>query len=180
MFGGFFAGLDDDGVAGQQRRGHLASDQEKRKIPRQDPGHHAQGLAEQEDVFTGAVAGDDLAFDAPGPFGHIVEIVGGEIDLHLGQGTDLALLQGDGARQVGDVFPQFGGDAAQVSGAFDGRFGRPVFLRGTGGSQGLIDVGGVGSRDPGQQRPGSRVEHIQVRLAVGELAVDEVLEHRNG
>ncbi|MCY1372834.1 hypothetical protein D9M69_600670 [compost metagenome] len=108
---GFFTGLDDDGVAGQQGRGHLASDQKEREIPRQDPGHHAQWFAEQEDVFVLAVAGDDFTFDAPCPLGHVVEVVGGEVDFDFGQAADLALFQGDGARQVRNVFPQFGGDA---------------------------------------------------------------------
>eukprot|EP00659_Diplonema_papillatum_P007317 gene7317-biopygen7289 len=176
----FFAGFDHDGVAGEQRRGHLAGDQKEREVPRQDAGHHTQGFAEQEDIFIGAVAGDDLAFNAARPLGHVVEVVGGEVDFHFRQAADLALLQGNGARQVGDVFPQLGGDAAQVPGTFDRRFARPVFLRMTCGSQGLVDVFGGGRRDLRQQDAGSRVQHIQVGIARGKAAVDEVLVDRYG
>ncbi|MNQ92054.1 hypothetical protein D3C85_1074620 [compost metagenome] len=177
---GFFTGLDDDGVAGQQGRGHLAGNQEEGEIPRQDPGHHAQWFAEQEDVFVLAVAGDDFTFDAPCPFGHVVEVVGGEIDFDFRQPADLALFQSDGARQVRDVFPQFGSDPAQVTGAIIGRFARPAFLGGTGGGEGALDVLGGRGRDFRQHGAGGRVDHIEMGSAGHELAVDEVFVNRHG
>ncbi|MNO87150.1 hypothetical protein D3C76_785680 [compost metagenome] len=176
----FFAGLDDDGVAGQQCRGHFAGDQEEREIPRQDPGHHAQRFAEQEDVFVLAVAGDDFTFDAPRPLGHVVEVVGGEIDFDRGQAADLALFQGDGARQVRNVFAEFGSDPAQVAGAIIRRFARPILLCGARSGEGPINVFGIRCRHLRQQGAGGRVDHVEMVSAGHELAVDEVFVNRHG
>ncbi len=93
-------------------------------------------------MFVLAIAGDDFAFDAPRPLRHVVEIISREVDLHFRQRADLSLFQGDGAREMADVFPQLGGHAAQVPGALYGRFTRPVFLRSARGGEGAVNVFG--------------------------------------
>ncbi len=175
---GFLAGLDNDGVAGDQRRRQLAGNEEEREVPRQDAGHHPQGFTEQEDVLAGAVAGDDLAFDAPAPLGHVVQVVGGKVNFDFRQCRDLALLCGDGARQVRDIGADLRRDLAQVLPALVGRLARPVVLHTTGGGDGLVDVFLGRGRDVGQQRSGGRVAHRQVLGADAKSTGDVVLVDR--
>ncbi len=78
VVGGLFARLDDDRIAGDKCRRHLARDQEEREVPGQDAGDHAQRLAEEEDALSGPIALDDLALDPPRLLGHVVDVVGGK------------------------------------------------------------------------------------------------------
>jgi hypothetical protein len=60
-------------------------------------------------------------FDAAGPLGHVIEIVGREGCLDAGQRQDLPLLGGDDARDILGVVPNLTGDSAQDLGAFNRR-----------------------------------------------------------
>ncbi len=172
---GFLAGFDHDGVAGDQRRCQLAGDEKEGEVPGQDAGYHAQWLAQQKDLLVGPVAGDDLAFYAPRPLGHVVEIVGGEIDLHFGQATDLALFTDDCLGQPRCTLTQLCRDAPQIAGALDGWLARPGLLGTAGGGDGLIDVFATGRRHPGQGLAGGRVMDEKVLGGRQETAIDVVL-----
>ena len=101
IIGRKFAGLNDDGIPGDQGRRQLAGDKKEREVPRQDPGGHPQRAFKDEDILPRAIALHDLAFVTARPFGHIVEIVRGECDFHRSQLLDLAAFSHD---QPGNLF----------------------------------------------------------------------------
>ena len=101
IIGRKFAGLNDDGIPGDQGRRQLAGDKKEREVPRQDPGGHPQRAFKDEDILSRAIALHDLAFVTARPFGHIVEIVRGECDFHRSQLLDLAAFSHD---QPGNLF----------------------------------------------------------------------------
>ena len=90
-----FAGFDNDGIAGNERRSQLAGDQEKREVPRQDAGRDAERTFENEDIFAGTIALQDLTFVAARPLGHIVDIVSGKRDFYFGKLLDFAPFRND-------------------------------------------------------------------------------------
>ena len=178
--GRFLAGLDDDGVAREQGRRHLAGDQEEGEDPGQDARDHAQRLAQQKDLLVGPVAGDDLALDAARPFGHVVQIVGGEVHLDLCQAQDLALLLGDGARNARGVVADAGRHAAQVLRALHGRAARPGLVGAARGGDGAVHIGLAGQGRARQHRARGGVGHLMQFGAVGEAAGDEIAQHGRG
>ena len=138
----------------------LARDQEEREVPGQDAADDADGLAEEEDRFAGTVAFQNLAFDAARPFGHVVEVVGGESHFHAGQRQRLALLLGDDPGKRLDLFADFRGDSTQESGALDSRAAAPIFLRGFGGPDRLLDVPAIRIGYGANRRTGGWVAHF--------------------
>src|SRR5579863_9447711 len=92
---GFLAWLNDNRVAGYERRSHFPGDQEEGKVPGKNSADDADRLTEKKDGFTGPVALQNLALDSAGPFGHIVDIVGGEPNLQAGKCERFALLLSD-------------------------------------------------------------------------------------
>ena len=147
------------------------------KVPGKNAADHADGLAEEQDGLAGAVAFQNLALDAAGPFGHVVEVIGGEGDFDARQAEDLALLLGDDARERLDVLADLRGDGAEGPGALDGGALRPSLLRGLGGGDGGFDIGrgAVGNGTDGLA--GGRIETRDAIRAGGgrEFAVDEVI-----
>ena len=171
----FFAGFEDDGIAGDQGRSELARDQEKREVPRQNPGHHAQRFTKHEDVFAWSVAGENFPFQTPAPLSHVIQIVGGEVDLHQCQTQYLALFGGDDPRQSLGILADLGGDAVQIACAFVGRLAGPGFLRRAGGGNGTLDFAEAGLRYRTQQFTVGRVEDFNQTVAGAEGAVDVAL-----
>ena len=55
------------------------------------------GWRNRKMVSPGRSLSQDLAFDAPRPFGHVVDVVGGEVDFDAREPEGLALLLGDDA-----------------------------------------------------------------------------------
>ncbi len=174
----FFAGFDHNGITGDQRRCHLARNQEKREIPRQDARHHAQRLAHEENVLAGAVAGQHLALQAPPPFGHVVQVIGSEIDLDLSQGRYLAAFLGDDTCQAIGVGPHFCRDLTQVPRTLDGGFRRPAALCLACCGDGALNLFGRGLRHPCEQLAVGRIVDFDQGLAADEAVVDEVLVGR--
>ena len=134
----FFARLDHDGIAGDQRRGSLARDHEQGEVPRQDANNNAQRPAEQENIFTGSIAGDNFAFNATSPLRHVVQVLGRNGDFHLRQRQDLALLDRHDSRQVVNIFPDQRGHAVQKLAALVGWRRSPLILGCTGCSDSFI------------------------------------------
>ena len=136
----FFAWLDDDGVAGDERRRHLSCDQKERKIPRQDAGDNADGLAHQQDSFIAAIARKDFALYPPGPFGHVVKIVGGERHLDGCQPLNLALLLAVDLGQLARLASDAGCDRLQVARALNRGPLLPAWLRSASRPDGIVNV----------------------------------------
>ena len=123
----FLAGLDHDGVAGDQGGSGLAGDQKEREIPGQDAADYSDGLAEKEDGFAGTVAFEDLALDAAPPLRHVIQVVGGKGNFHTRQAQRLALFLGDDARNRFDISRIFAAKARSAC-ALVGRSLRPAAL----------------------------------------------------
>ncbi len=175
---GFLTRLDHNGVAGNERRRHLAGDQEKGEVPRQDACHHAHGLAHEKHVFGLTVAGQHLAFQASRPFSHVVQVIGREADFHLGQGRHLAAFQGDGPGQLIGIGPYPVRDGAQVACAFLRRPGCPGALSPACRAHGLVDLGLRRLRHATEQLAIGRVMNLEQGLTGFEPVVDEVLVDR--
>ena len=156
---GFAAGLDDDGVAGNQRGRHLAHDQKKGKVPGQDAGYDADGHLVEQDVFAGAVALDDLTLVAAGKLRHVLQVIGRKIDLDLCQRENLALLFGNDAGQRLAVGADKRGNLPQVDGAADGGQRGPLLLRLLRGQHGPVHILGRAAGILGDNRLGCGVHH---------------------
>lgn len=171
------AGFDDDGAAGEEGGGDFARHYEEGKIPRADAGDNADGLAEEEDVFVGAVALDNFAFVDAGPAGVVVEVVGGEVDFHLGEGEDFGLFLDEGFGEFDAVFADEGGELFEVVGACRGGEGGPCGLGFFGGGEGFVRVGVVAFRNAGDDLAGVGIFDFDPLGGVGvyEGAVDELL-----
>jgi len=90
-----FAGLNHDGVAGDERRAGFSCDEKEWEIPGQDSADYSDGPSKEEDRFTGTIAFDDFALDPTAPFRHVIQVIGGEINFYARQTQCLALLLGD-------------------------------------------------------------------------------------
>src|SRR5690606_22551412 len=175
--GRFLTGLDDNGVAGKQRRGHLAHDHEEWEVPRQDAGHHAQRPTEQEHVLPRPVAADDLALDAAGPLGVVIQVFRRQPDLQLGQGQYLALLPGNDLRDVRRRFADTRSDTAQILRPGNRRLRGPGILRRPRRADGCSGQLAAGIRRRAQALLGGRVDNLDgVAAALDKAAVDIMLE----
>ncbi len=172
-----FAGLDHDGIAGDQRGGGLARNQEEGEIPGQNAANDADRLAEQEDGLARTVALQDLALDAARPFGHVVEVLRREGRFHACQGEGLALFLGDDSGQRFDVLADLGGDGSQDLGALDGGPPGPASLRCLGCSQCRFKVRAGALRNGADEPARGGVGHPDPVAARGsyELAIDEIV-----
>jgi hypothetical protein len=175
VVGSLAAGLDDDRVPRDEGGGHLAHQHEEGEVPRHHPGDDADRQLVDEDVLSRAVALDDLALVAAGELGHVVDVVGGEVHLHLGQREDLALFLGDDGGQLVPVPADQLGDLAQVAGTHDRGQLAPFLLRSSRGSDGGVDVGRGPPRDLGDHLGRGRVDHRERLVGTDELAVDQHL-----
>ncbi len=118
----------------------LRTMRKKGKFHERMPAVVADGHFVEQDVFAGAIALDDFAFVAAGELGHVVEVVGGEIDFDLGEREDLALLLSYYAGEVFAVGAEEGGDLAEVDGAADGGQRGPGFLGAFGGQCSTVNT----------------------------------------
>ena len=133
---GHAAGLDDGRAAHQKGWGNLAGHDKEGEVPGADAHNHADGLAIQQDVFTRAVALDDLPFIDARPTGVIVKVVCRKIHLHLRQRVGLGLLLSQDAAQILTVSADDGGKFFQIFRAGRRGQGSPAALRPGGGLQG--------------------------------------------
>ena len=169
-----FAGFNDDGIPGQQRRSELPGNQKERKVPRQNPGGDAQRAFKDQNIFSGAVALQDLAFITARPLGHIFDVVGGERDFHLRQLLDFSAFRDN---QRADLFCPLTNpcrDLSQPSRAFNRRQRLPFRLSARSGVNGLTRLLRAAIRNTGEQFFGGRIHHINpcVSLPANKLTID--------
>ena len=162
---GFLAGFDHDGIPANESRGHFAGDEEEREIPRQNAAHDTDRLAEEKDGLASPVAGNDLALDAACPFRHVVDVVGGEVHLDLGEAEGFALLLDDRARERLHIFAELGGNLTEEVGALDGGALGPCGLGGVGGVEGHFEVAGGGFRNARDDLAGGGIEDFDGAVA---------------
>ena len=174
IIGRKFAGLNDDGIPGDQGRGQLAGDKKEREVPRQDPGSHPQRAFKDEDILPRAIALHDLTFVTARPFCHIVEIVRGERNLHRRQLLDLAAFSDNQPGDLVGTLADTGGNFAQPARTLNGRQRFPAGLGALGGVNRQPCLFGSPVRDPRQQRFGRRVKHVDPAVAAtgNELAIN--------
>jgi hypothetical protein len=180
--GGVLRGLEHDGAADRQGRGHLLGEQHQRGIPRDHRAHHADRLAQREDhVVAALVRRQRLAGDLVGPAGVVVEDVSHEAGRH---GVDLAEAQRDAVVQglqlhqlVGMLADQVR-DRAQHPDPLAGPCVRPGALveRPARRLHGPVDVGRGGDRELGDLLAGGGV-HVAPGGLVGRRNPVSVDQH---
>ena len=174
--GGVVAGPHHHRVTGNQGRRDLAQQGVDRVIERNQAGHHAHGLAVQHEVFTGGVAGDDLALNAARPLGVVARHFGGVHRLIGGVLQAFAGFLGQGLPNLCTSRHQGVGQFVQVSSSrYAGQFA-PAALGGSRLVAGLQHLRGAGGVDRGEMRLGGRVVHSKRGAILGgqPLVADEV------
>ena len=101
----------------------------KKGNSRENTADDTDWLTKHEDGFAQAIALEDLAFNAASPFGHIVDVVGREGDLHSRQTQGLALLLSDDTGDLVSVLADSRRNGVQHLGALDGGSLCPFPLR---------------------------------------------------
>ncbi|CAM5246799.1 hypothetical protein SVIOM74S_05571 [Streptomyces violarus] len=176
------AGLEDEGVAGGQRRGYFFQEAlEQRVVPGGDERADADRLVDD--------AAEDVRADVHDPaavlareFGVVAEGVRHVLHVDAGLGQRLAGVEGLGAGDVLLVAQQQVADAQQEVGPVVEGGVRPVLLveGAPGGAHGAVHVGGVGLVDGGDDGRVVGVDHLPPATGrrLGPLAVDVQLAHR--
>jgi hypothetical protein len=177
--GGRVRRLEDDGVAGSQRRGDLPDRHHERVVPGRDLPADADRLASDVRLVPGKVGAGRPALQDPGGTGEETQLVDGRRQL---------LRRGEGARLAGVTYlgvDQFVGARLDGVGELEQRplpvrrGGVPPGLEGgRGGVHGGVDVARAGDGRGREHVPGAGVDQVAV-AALGGLdvrAVDEVAQ----
>jgi hypothetical protein len=165
--------LQDDSVAGNHCRRHLARNKRRRIVPGDDADNHADWNALNPDLFVAYVGRKDLPFDAAREFGEIVEELGGAANFGARLGDRLALLLDDDARERVGVAAQERRDALHHLRAFERRHPAPSALGPPSGRECPLCVGDVRFGHAGDHPAGCRADDV-APLGSGEhLAVDK-------
>ncbi|GAA5011911.1 hypothetical protein GCM10025734_56890 [Kitasatospora paranensis] len=153
---GEFGGLEDDGVAGRDRREDLPGGHLQRVVPRRDRADHADRLAADVGGVVAGVLAGGLALQVAGGAGEERGVVDGAGDVELG--GELDRLAGLGGLDAGELLGAVGEDA-----------GQPVEClgAGAGGGAGPAGQGGAGGRDRGVDVTGGGQDDILDGAAVG-------------
>ena len=101
--GGELAGLEDEGVAGQQRRGHLPGGLQQRVVPGRDQGADPDRLVDHPADRVVAAGVDHPAGVGAGDAAVVAEAADDVVDVVLGLDQALAGVQGLGAGEGGLV-----------------------------------------------------------------------------
>ena len=143
--------LEDDGVAGGQRRGDLPRQHQQREVPRDDLAGHAErarGRAEARVV------------ELVGPARVVEEVRRGQRDVDVaGLADRLAVVQRLEDGELAGALLQQPGDAEQVLAAVGRAHRAPdAGERAAGGGDGAVDVGVAAGGDLGEDLLGGRVD----------------------
>ncbi|MNI36002.1 hypothetical protein D3C73_900400 [compost metagenome] len=170
-----FGGFEYHAAAGGQGGGKLPGGSDHREIPRHDQPDHAARLTTQACAEVIGRQFDDAVLPDVQPFGqtcvvleggdHVID-VDGRFELRLAVVARLQLHQLRTTARHASRDPAQDGAALGTGGL------RPGFEGFGGGTHRVVDRLGIAAIDRGQQRFGGRVDHPQVFVASGPLAVD--------
>ncbi len=171
--------LEDDGVAGRDRREDLPGGHLERVVPGRDRTDHADRLAPHvRGVVAGVLAGR-LALQVAGGPGEEGRVVDGAGDVELGGELDrLAGLRGLHPGEVGGRVGEDGGQPGERLGAGTGGGTGPLRQRGPGGGHGLVDLSGGGQGELLDDASVGRVDDLEGVTAPPALPARDVLRAR--
>ena len=171
------AGLQDDGVAGGQRRQHLPTGHLQRVVPRGDRPDDTDGLAPDAGGVVGRVLADGPALEQPCRAREEAGVVdrAGHVEL-AAQPDRLAGLRGLGLGQLLGDRVELSGQPVQDAGPLAGRRRPPRRLRTTGRGDCVVDVGRCRQPQGHHRLTGGRVDHlVQVAGAETPIAVEPLV-----
>jgi hypothetical protein len=178
--GDFFAGLEDDSVAGGDGGGDHPQRDHGGEVERGDAGDHADGLAQLGDVDAGGGLFEGFAFHVVDQAGAEFDVLEAAGDLAVGVVEDLAVFGGD---DRGEFAAAGGDDLAEVEHdvrALGHAGGPPGGGGGFGGVDGGGEGGGVGEGDlAGLDAGGGVVHRAGAVTCGGGVPTDEMVERRN-
>ncbi len=131
--------LDDDGVAGHQRRGQVRGGEQERVIEWHDARHHAIGFAQRE-VHPVGRCRHAVALHLGAEAGEEVEVVGGHVDIAAEAGDGVARVGGFERQDLADCAPAWRPRACARVAPLPDRARRPGRLGRLGGLHGALHV----------------------------------------
>ncbi len=171
-----FAGLQHDGMTGNQRWRCFTRDKKEGEVPRQNAGGDANRLFEHKDIFIRAIALHDIAFVTARPLRHIVQVVGGKQHLGLRQPLRFAPFGDNRGGQLRLALANPGGDLMQPDAALHCWQRFPARLRRGGGVDSAARVLRAAFRHLRDDRFRRRVDHLNPRALMRlKFAVDKHL-----
>ncbi len=172
-------GLEDDGVAGRQRRPELPRGHVERVVPRRDRSDHTDRVTTGHRRVALEVLTGGLALQEARRSGEEPPVVDREVHLELDDADRLAHVLALDARQLVDVGRHHLGHLTEDLAALPGRRTRPAGERRGRGLHGGVDVGGIARRHLAQARARCRVEYHVGRPRPGRppLTADEIARH---
>ena len=171
-------GLEDDGVAADERRHDLPGGDRDREVPRRDHADDADRHADAHVELVGELGGRRLAVEAPALAGHVVAHVDRFLDVSPGLGEHLAHLA---RHQLGELLLVLGDERREAEddlAALRRGHEPPAPVRLLGRLDRAVDVLRAGARERPDRLARRRAQALE-RLAAGgvdPLAADEVLE----
>ena len=169
--------LEDDRVAGRERRSDLPAGHHDRVVPRGDRGDHADRLAPDHRGVAVHVLVGRLALHHPRGAGEEAQVVDDDRDL-VDRGADrlAGVLRLEAAELVGARLDGVG-ELEEHAAALGGGRVLPGLEGGRGGVRGTIDVLGAGCLDLGDDLAVGRVLDIErlARRRIDPFAPDELL-----
>ena len=174
--------LEDDGVAGDERRHHLPAGDRDREVPGGDDPGDPDRLADAHRPLVGELGGDGVAEHPAALAGHQEGDVDRFLDVAARLGEDLAHLAGHGPGQALLVLRHQGAEGVEDLAALRRRRPLPHRLGGAGGPDGHRHVGrGALLEPPDEVAVVGRVAALERRAGGGlaPLPGDEVAERRD-
>ena len=157
-----FAGLEDDGVTGRDRRQHLPHRHLQRIVPGRDRTDHANRLAADRGGVGAVPLGSCRALQVAGGAGEELRVVDAAGDVELGGQPDgLAGLRGLHLRVEVGAFGHLAGEVVQGRAALGRCRGRPRWEGGLCCSDRAVNVVGGGQGDSVDDLAGRRVRDVQ-------------------
>ena len=152
--------LDDDGVAGRERRRQRVHHEQHGRVPGDDDPDHAERLAQRVVEDARAVVRDDAALDLVREAAEVVEPLGDHPQLAEHLLVELAVVAGLHGRDLGGVLGDRVGEAHHQAAAARRRERSPgLALEGVAcGPDGAVDVGRVRRAELGPLRARRRID----------------------
>ena len=162
------ARLDDNRVAGDQRRRELAAEDREREVPRADRRDDPDRGAQEMHDLAGRVTGQDLALEAPVPLRVVAQEPFREVDFAEGLVGRLAHFVDEDLGKLVAVGDDDIGDLAQQRAALDRRGGGPTALGAARSLECRVHFAGRGARDGRDRNLARGIDHIEC-VAAGRM-----------